>query len=122
MTSADWPAVGQYVDFKDHDHVWGVGLVLFKNDHYLKIRNEGWGQRYDETIPLTEDLFSTAHARIQPFRSIIRGYTGARKNPSPREHWKYTREDHEARLKKLQDFSANLKEKSREELVQYLRG
>ena len=53
MISPDWPSVGQYVDFKDHDHVWGVGLVLFKNDHYMKIRNEGWGQRYDEAINLT---------------------------------------------------------------------
>jgi hypothetical protein len=39
MTSADWPVVGQYVDFKDYEHAWGVGLVLFKNDHYIKIRN-----------------------------------------------------------------------------------
>lgn len=52
MLATDWPKVGQYVDFKDRDHLWQVGLVIFKNEHCLKIRNEGWCQRYDEIIPI----------------------------------------------------------------------
>jgi hypothetical protein len=84
MISQDWPRVGQYVDFKDHDNVWQVGLVLFKNEHHVKVRNEGWGQRYDEFISLPEDSNPSKNAKIQPFRSVVRGYTGVRKNPSAR--------------------------------------
>lgn len=38
MSLQDWPKVGQYVDFKDRDQAWQVGLVIFKNEHCLKIR------------------------------------------------------------------------------------
>ncbi len=94
MLATDWPKVGQYVDFKDRDHLWQVGFVIFKNEHCLKIRNEGWCQRYDEIIPIGDEANLLKNTRIQPFRSLIRGYTGQRKTPSVREHWKFTRADH----------------------------
>lgn len=52
MISQEWPKVGEYVDFKDQDQHWGVGLVVSKTEHFMKIRNEGWGQKYDELIPM----------------------------------------------------------------------
>ena len=39
MTAQDYPKVGHYVDFKDRDQFWQVGLILAKNDHLVKIRN-----------------------------------------------------------------------------------
>lgn len=108
----DWPKVGQYVDFKGSGQVWEVGLVLAKSEHCIKIRSEGWGQRYDELVPLTDDTALNQHSRIQPFHTIIRGYTGVKKTPSPREHWKFTREDHQHRIKKLDDFVVGLEEQS----------
>lgn len=31
MLSQDWPQLDQYVDYRDRDHTWQVGLVIFKN-------------------------------------------------------------------------------------------
>lgn len=31
MTMQEYPKVGQYVDFKDRDQFWQVGLILAKN-------------------------------------------------------------------------------------------
>ena len=39
MSAQDWPRIGQYIDFKDREHTWGVGLVLAKMENWLKIRN-----------------------------------------------------------------------------------
>lgn len=39
MSSQEFPKVGQYVDFKDRDQFWQVGLVLAKKEHSIKIRN-----------------------------------------------------------------------------------
>lgn len=70
--------------------------------------------RYDEIIPLTDETSKLKNTRLQPFRSNIRGYTGSRKCPGIREHWKYSTIEHESRLQKLIDFMKTLKSHSPE--------
>jgi hypothetical protein len=84
MTTQEFPKIGHYVDFKDRDHYWQVGLVLAKNEHCIKIRNEGWPQKYDEIIAIADESSTFKCSKIQPFRSIVRGYTGQKKNPGSR--------------------------------------
>jgi hypothetical protein len=120
--AASWPQVGQYLDFRDRDNIWNVGLVIARNDSEIKVRSEGWAQKYDELIPISDDPTAIRNSRIQPFRSSIRGYTGTLKQPATREHWKFSNDDHDTRLKRVDDFLAQLQHKTCEELVQFLRG
>lgn len=47
MSSGDWLREGSYVDFKDRDGIWEVGIILEKNEYHIKIRSEGWASKYD---------------------------------------------------------------------------
>jgi hypothetical protein len=73
------------------------------------------------TLSLTQ-LIPINSNKIRPFRSVIKGYTGQTKNPSPRDHWKYTPEKHQERLDKLKNFITELSNKSQEDITQFLRG
>ena len=84
MISSDWPLVGDYLDFKDRNGIWRAGLVLVKTDMHLKIRLDGFCQRFDEVIAIPEDIHALKNARIQPFRTVVRGYTGQKKTISQR--------------------------------------
>jgi len=48
------------------------------------VRSEGWGQKYDEVISISDDPTAIRNSRIQPFRSLLRGYTGLQKIPGVR--------------------------------------
>lgn len=52
----------------------------------------------------------------------MKGYTGQQKNPSPRDHWKFTAERHQERLQKFKVFISDVLAKSKEEVDQFLRG
>lgn len=56
----------------------------------------------------------TTSSKIRPFRSQVRGYTGQQKNPSIRDHWKYSPEKHEERLEHLRGFCSSHADKSQE--------
>lgn len=89
MSSQDWLKEYSYVDFKDRDGMWEVGVILDKNEHHIKIRLEGWASKYDEILPIQETK-QQINSKIKPFRSLIRGCRGVMKTPAIREHWKYT--------------------------------
>jgi len=60
--------------------------------------------------------------KIRPFRSVVKGYTGQQKNPSPRDHWKFTAEKHQGRLDKLKEFISDISNKNQEDINQFIRG
>jgi hypothetical protein len=122
MASAIWPQVGHYVDFRDRDNTWHVGLIVARNTSEIKVRSEGWAAKYDEVISVSDEPAVPRNSRIQPFRSLLRGYTGFQKIPGVRDHWKFTNEDHETRLKKAEEFISNLHRKTSEEVTQFIRG
>jgi hypothetical protein len=84
MITAGWPQQGQYVDLKEKDISWQVGYVLLRNEHTLKLRFEGWQQKYDEIVHLPDDISIARNTKIQPFRTITRGYSGPQKHPGTR--------------------------------------
>ena len=81
--ASDWLSEQQYVDFRERDGGWQVGLVMIKTPDYIKVRCDGWSSRYDESLYHSE-VGTGRNSRIQPFRSVVRGYTGMQKTPGLR--------------------------------------
>lgn len=122
MISEQWPREGEYVDFKDRDNFWQVGLVILKNENIVKIRCEGYPSKFDEIILISNLVAAIRNQKILPFRTLLRGHVGQRKTSASRDHFKFTSENINERIKRLEDFIANSRLKSAYELVQFLRG
>lgn len=65
-----------------------------------KVRFDGWGQKYDEYYRFTSP-------KLAPFRSIIIGYTGQKKNPGLRADWKFSLKAHAEKVEKFKEMCSS---------------
>lgn len=77
---------GSFIDSRDTMNTWCIGKVLDinKETKYIKIRYDGWSDKWDNTFPFSSN-------RIAPFRKYSELYTG-QKGTAIREYL-YSRDD-----------------------------
>ena len=77
--------VGKYVDFKDNTtYEWQVGFVVSQTGNKVKVRSEGWSDKYDE-VPVNWPR--TSHSppiESSPF-DLSSGATPAKRKNQPSE-------------------------------------
>jgi hypothetical protein len=64
------------------------------------VRFDGWGAKYDEPYRFTS-------MKLAPFRSIVIGYTGQKKNPGIRVDWKFTLKTHNEKLQNFKEMCSS---------------
>ena len=109
----DW-----YIDAKDSVNNYWVAIITEddQDKEEYNIHFDGWSTKYDEYVPYS-------CTKIEPFRTITKGYTGM-KNSSKREEWSFKSEELESLKEKVEDI---VKEefdnfKTAFEATQFLRG
>ena len=114
----DYLQVGSFIDCKDTVNNWWVAKIVDneQDKEEVNIHFDGWGQKYDETIPYISN-------RLGSFRSITVGYTGM-KNNTKREDWRYSKKQLDTMTKEVEKTIKSEFDnfKSAQEVTQFLRG
>lgn len=60
--------VGKYVDFKDNTtYDWQVGFIISQTGNKVKVRTEGWSDKYDEVQFHTFRMSPSLQIVLNPF-------------------------------------------------------